>query len=67
MEEKDRLELKERMHNWKSSKLDFIAFIREKLDSSTISELSQVTGIPRPTLYYMLYGRSGKKSDDVTS
>jgi len=59
--------IKERAENWKNSgynerelREELIEYIRELLHNYNMTELSELTGIKRTTLYYMLYGRSGK-------
>ncbi len=60
-------EIRERVENWKNGELtekelrdELIETIRTQLRIYNMTELSELTGIKRTTLYYMLYGRSGK-------
>lgn len=42
------------------ARLKLRELIEEMLETTTMSEISRITGIKRTTLYYILYGRNGK-------
>lgn len=64
----DERELREAVENWKTSKSheeynreNLSAVLRSKINKYKLTELSDVTGIKRTTLYYMIWGKSGKR------
>lgn len=69
----DDQDIKERVDRWQSSKSEhkdnqseLIAYLIDKLESKeyNLVELSEITGIKRTTLYYMMYGKEGKSGQN---
>ncbi len=67
-------ELTEAVENWlnsenskKDSREELIAMMRIKLKRYSMTELEALTGIKRPTIYYMIFGKEGKSGRDRTS
>lgn len=54
-------ELREAAQSWRTNRENFRALLVLKLETLNMTELSHVTGIKRTTLYYIIYGKDGKK------
>lgn len=66
-------DIRERVENWKNGESnekelreELIETIRIQLQIFNMTELSELTGIKRTTLYYMLYGRGGKNRQSTS-
>lgn len=64
----DERELKEATEHWKNSESNqkeyrekLVMLLTSKLDRYNLTELSTMTGIKRTTLYYMIWGKRGKR------
>lgn len=64
----DARELKEATEHWKNSENNqralrekLVGLLVSKLDKYNLTELSGMTGIKRTTLYYMIWGKGGKR------
>lgn len=64
----DERELKEAVEHWKNSETNekeyrekLALLLASKLNKYKLTELANITGIKRTTLYYIIWGKSGKR------